>query len=43
MARRNVSVALARKVDEGALGMDDAKEAARMLFVDNPRKLFALS
>ena len=43
MARQNVSAALARKVNEGVLGLDDANEAARMLFVDNPRRLFGLS
>jgi hypothetical protein len=43
LARQNVSAALARKVEEGVLGMDDATEAARMLFVDNPRRLFGLA
>jgi hypothetical protein len=42
MARHNVSVALARKVDEGVLDVDEAKETARMLFVENPKRLFAL-
>jgi predicted TIM-barrel fold metal-dependent hydrolase len=43
MARHNVSVSLARKVDEGVMDVDEAKEAARMLFVDNPRNLFGLA
>jgi hypothetical protein len=42
IARHNVSASLARKVDEGVLGIDDAREAARLLFVDNPRRIFGL-
>jgi uncharacterized protein len=42
IARHNVSVSLARKVDEGAFGIDEAKQAAEMLFVGNPRSLFTL-
>ncbi len=42
MARQNVSRALAIKVDEGLFNVDKAREIARMLFVDNPTRLFAL-
>jgi hypothetical protein len=42
MARRNVSESLARKVDEGVFDVETAQHTAGMLFVDNPRALFAL-
>lgn len=42
MARRNVSLALARKVEQGVFGLDDAKLLARRMFVDNPASLFNL-
>lgn len=42
LARQNISSALARKVDEGIFGVEKAKEIARMLFVDNPARLFCL-
>ena len=42
MARRNVSFALAQKVERGVFGLDDAKLLARRMFVDNPAALFNL-
>lgn len=42
MARRNVAEVLTRKVKEGSFGLDDAKEIARWLFIDNPKRIFGL-
>ena len=42
MARHNVSVSLAQKVGDGVFDVDEAKRVAKMLFVDNPAKLFKL-
>ena len=42
LARRNVSVSLARKVDEGVFDVETAKKIAGLLFHDNPKRLFAL-
>lgn len=43
MARRNVSYALAQKVERGVFDIDGAKVLARRMFVDNPAALFKLS
>jgi uncharacterized protein len=42
MAKRNVAWSLARKIEDGAMDLDRAKEVATWLFVDNPRDLFGL-
>ncbi|HOV69138.1 MAG TPA: amidohydrolase family protein [Clostridia bacterium] len=42
LARRNVAKALARKVEEGLFGLDEAIRIAKQLFYDNPAKLFGL-
>lgn len=42
MARINVSKALAIKVDEGLFDVEKAKEISKMLFYDNPYKIFKL-
>ena len=42
LARRNVAAALAQKVDDDSFDMERAREIARWLFVDNPRRLFGL-
>jgi Predicted metal-dependent hydrolase of the TIM-barrel fold len=42
MARENVSRALAVKVKEGLFDLDQAKKVARMLFYDNPFRIFKL-
>ena len=42
MARENVSAALAQKVRDGVFDTDEAKRIAKLLFVDNPAKLFNL-
>ena len=42
LARRNVSEALARKVRTGLFDVDRACQIARMLFVDNPMRIFKL-
>ncbi|MBN2307486.1 MAG: amidohydrolase family protein [Candidatus Hydrogenedentes bacterium] len=42
LARRDVSKALARKVEEGLFDAARAKEIAEMVFVTNPRRLFGL-
>lgn len=42
LARRNVSVSLARKVDEGVFDVQTAKWIAGLLFRDNPKRLFKL-
>ena len=43
IARENVSRALAIKVDDGFLDVDRAKEIARMIFYENPLKIFKLT
>jgi uncharacterized protein len=43
LARQNVAAALAQKVGDGSFDLDRAKQIARMVFVDNPMKLFDLS
>ena len=42
MARVNVSKALAIKVDDGVFDVTRAKEIAKMLFYDNPLRIFRL-
>ncbi len=42
MARANVGRALAAKVDDGVFDLDRAKEIARGLFFDNPKRIFKL-
>lgn len=42
MARINVSKSLAYKVEEGVFGADEAKQIAKMLFYDNPKRIFKL-
>ena len=42
LARQNVAAALAQKVADGSFDMGRAKEIARWVFVDNPRRLFGL-
>jgi hypothetical protein len=42
LARQNVARALATKVADDVFDVDAACEIARMLFVDNPRRLFKL-
>jgi predicted TIM-barrel fold metal-dependent hydrolase len=43
LARRNVAAALAQKVADGSFDMDRAKQIARMVFVDNPMRIFNLA
>jgi len=43
MARQNVSQALAVKVEAGVFDLDRAKQIARMLFIDNPIRIFNLA
>ena len=40
MARQNVSKVLAKKVDEGIFGIEDAKWMAKRIFYDNPKSIF---
>lgn len=42
LARLNVSIALARKVEEGVCDIDGAKQIAKALFFDNPARIFRL-
>ncbi len=42
LARENVAKALSIKVSEGLFGLDEAKHIAKMLFYDNPLKIFRL-
>jgi len=42
IARENVAWVLAEKVERGDFGLDEAREIARWLFVDNPATLFGL-
>lgn len=42
IARRNVSKALAIKVEDGCFDTDRAKEIAGMLFIENPERIFKL-
>lgn len=42
IARVNVSKALTRKVDDGIIDIDHAKEISEMLFYKNPSKIFKL-
>ncbi len=42
IARVNVSKALAKKVEEGVIEIDRAKEIAEMVFYENPYKIFKL-
>ncbi len=42
LARRNVAAALAEKVADGSFDLGRAKEIARLLFVDNPARLFGV-
>jgi hypothetical protein len=43
MARENVAKSLCRKMTEGVMDLDEAKEIAGMLFYENPRTLFKLT
>lgn len=42
MARKNVTCVLWQKIEEGILGMDDAKQIAKRLFIENPLEMFHL-
>lgn len=42
LAKENVAKALSIKVQENLFGADYAKEIARMIFYDNPRRIFRL-
>jgi len=42
MTRENVAKSLYMKMQENILSLDEAKEIAKMLFYDNPKKLFGL-
>ncbi|TFG61918.1 MAG: amidohydrolase, partial [Spirochaetales bacterium] len=42
LARRNTAKALAGKVTEGLFDLDRAREIARMLFYENPKRIFKL-
>ncbi|NQU10969.1 amidohydrolase family protein [bacterium] len=42
LARGNVAAALAQKVADGSFDLDRAREIARWVFVDNPRRIFGL-
>jgi hypothetical protein len=42
LARENVSRALTRKVEDGVMDVDRAKEVAGMLFFENPQRIFKL-
>jgi len=42
LARRNVAMALATKVEDDTFDLDRAKEIARWLFIDNPARIFGL-
>ena len=43
IARRNISKSLSIKVDNNCFDTDRAKEIAKMLFVDNPERIFNLA
>jgi hypothetical protein len=43
MARENVSRALAEKVQDGNMDVERAEEIARMIFYENPMKIFKLA
>ncbi|MBR6571874.1 MAG: amidohydrolase family protein [Clostridia bacterium] len=40
MARQNVSKVLAKKVEDGVFGLDEAKWLAQRMFYDNPKAIF---
>ena len=42
LARQNVAMALAAKVEDGSFDFDRAREIAGWLFVDNPTRIFGL-
>ena len=42
LARENVSKALSIKVSEGLFNIEEAKKIAKMLFYDNPLKIFKI-
>jgi uncharacterized protein len=42
LARRNVSIALAEKVDEDVCDIEEARRIAKALFFDNPARIFHL-
>ena len=42
LARLNVSVSLARKVEEGVCDIDGARQIAKAVFFDNPARIFKL-
>ena len=43
LARINVSKSLAHKVEEGIFSTDEAKNIAKSLFYDNPKRIFKLT
>lgn len=43
VARSNIAAVLARKVEQGLFGMDEAKEIARKLLFDTPAGLYGIS
>lgn len=43
IARENVAEVLSDKVRRGRMGVDEAREVARALFFDNPKRIFRLS
>jgi len=42
LARENISKALTKKVEDGAFNIDRAKEIAKMIFYENPLKIFGI-
>ena len=42
LARQNIAKALSIKVEEGLFGREEAKKIAKMLFFDNPNRIFRL-
>jgi uncharacterized protein len=42
IARINVARALTKKIDDGLFDLDEAKVIAKMLFYDNPKRIFKL-
>jgi hypothetical protein len=42
LARENISRALALKVTEGLFSVEEAKKIAKLLFFDNPNRIFKL-
>ena len=42
MARENIAEVLARRVDGGLMGLDDAVEICRLWLYENPKQLYGL-